>query len=449
MSKKRIHGRIADNPSSKTISDALPLVKLAKGTIGFLRKLGVKNHKFDMIYNEADKLLQNADILTLPDRFNAAFAKEGWIVTESMNTETVKKALQFYESGKKDEAEEELLAWFREDTITQFAITRGKRFNKAQKRWDQLREALKLTLEERYWSAVPLILIACDGFASDVLGTSPFNENADLTVFDSIVGHPNSLQTLIKQITKGVRKSSDDELTLPLRHGVLHGRSLGYANRVVCMKAWLLMIALVDWAYARESEQSRIHEHESKANTSLADLAFQVRQSKRDKREMEAFEPWEKKGPFDVSLDENSPEKAIVDFLAFWKRRNYGKMAERATNFTRLPLKALAGSLRNIAESIELTDFNVLSVRQSTVARVDAVVQMNGRTLKGPVEGTFRIVGFRCKENGDIGMPTDQGNWLVQQNFMYDLLNERSIEKEQPEEQEKQSLRPSQDRGRH
>lgn len=409
----------------------------------------MNNHKLDTIYNEAANLLQNADILTLPDRFNAAFAKEGWIATESMNIETVKKALQFYESGKKDEAEEELLAWFREDTITQFAITRGKRFNKAQRRWDQLREALKLTLEERYWSAVPLILIACDGFASDVLGTSPFNENADLTVFDSIVGHPNSLQTLIKQITKGVRKSSDEELTLPLRHGVLHGRSLGYANRVVCMKAWLLMIALVDWANAREREQSRIREHESNAKTSLADLAIQVRKSKRDKREMEAFEPWEKKGPFDSSLDENSPEKAIVEFLAFWKRRNYGKMAERATNFTRLPLKALAGSLRRIAESIELTDFNVLSVRQSTVARADAVAYLNGQTPKGPVEGRFRIVAFRCNGNGDFVMPKDQGNWLVQHKIVDDLLNERSIEKEQPEEQEKQSLRPSQDRGRH
>ena len=239
MNKKRIRGRIADNPTSKTISDALPLIKIVKWVIGFLKKLGVNNHNLDTIYKEADILLQRADILRLPDRFNDAFAKEGWIATESMYTETMMNALHLYESGKKEEAEEELLAWFREDRINLFAISRAIRFNKAHRRCDQLTEALKLTLEERYWSAVPLILIACDGFASDVLGTSPFNENADLTVFDSIVGHPDSLQALIKQITKGVRKSSDEELTLPLRHGVLHGRSLGYANRVdVYWKKW-------------------------------------------------------------------------------------------------------------------------------------------------------------------------------------------------------------------
>ena len=273
MSGKRIHGRIEDNPSTKALSDSLLLMKVARSVTGCLKKLGVSNENFDKIYSAADDTLQKADVLTLPDRFNDAFAKHGWIATGSMAVDTMRNAVQLYESGRKEEAEEELLAWFKEDTINLLAITRAKGFNKAGRRWDQLRDALKLTFEERYWSAVPLILIACDGFASDVSGTSPFKENADLTVFDSIVGHPDSLQSLIKQLTKGVRKSSDEELKLPLRHGILHGRSLGYANRVVCMKAWLLMIALVDWACDKASEQSRIREHDSTANTSLSDLA--------------------------------------------------------------------------------------------------------------------------------------------------------------------------------
>ncbi len=100
---------------------------------------------------------------------------------------------RLYEAGKNLQAEDEIIAWFQEDTINRFAIVRAKRFNKAGNRWHQLREALKLTFEERYWSAVPLILIACDGFASDVLGTSPFEKDADLTAFDSITGHSNSL----------------------------------------------------------------------------------------------------------------------------------------------------------------------------------------------------------------------------------------------------------------
>ena len=394
----------------------------------------MKSENLDKIYIAADDVMKKADVLTLPDRFNKSCARDGWIATGSLSADTLRNALRLYESGRRHEAEEELLAWFQKDTINLLAIVRAKRFNKAGKRLDQLREALKLTFEERYWSAVPLILIACDGFASDVLGSSPFKENADLTVFDSIAGHPDSLQSLIKQLTAVVRKSSDEELTLPLRNGILHGRSLGYANRVVCMKAWLLMIALVDCACDKTSEQSRIREHESNAKTSLRDLAMQVRKLEQDKREMEAFKPIEMMGPFDGCLDENSPEYGIVDFLDSWKRRNFGKMAERATNLPKLTINKLAGQLRRDTELIELTDFSVHSVRQITVTRADAVARLEGRTYKGPVQGKFEIVAFRHKENGDDAMPMDPGKWQVQENFIFDLLHRRTISQKHDQE---------------
>ena len=236
MRNKKNGSRIEDNPSAKMISDVLPVVKMTKLFTSFAKKIGINNERLDRIHRDASDALQQSDILTLPDRFNDAFARKGWIATGSMSTDAMRTALELYEAGKTQQPEDEIIAWLQEDTISR-AIERAKRFNKAGNRWHQLREALKLTLEERYWSAVPLILIACDGFASDILGTSPFAKDADLTAFDSIPGHPNSLPFLIKALTGVVRKSSDKELTLPLRNGILHGRSMGYANRIVCMKA--------------------------------------------------------------------------------------------------------------------------------------------------------------------------------------------------------------------
>ena len=232
---------VAENPSATAISNMLPFVRFVRLITGFAKHLGASNESLDRIHKISDRIVKDSDVLTLPDRFNDRFASQGWIATNSMSVDTMRKAIEASEAGKKEEAEAEILAWFQEETINILAIHRTKRFNKARNRWDQLREALKLTVEERYWSAVPLILVACDGFASDVLGTSPFRKDADLTAFDSITGHPHSLPYLIQLLTKGVRKSSDAELMLPLRHGILHGRSLGYANRAVCMKAWLLM----------------------------------------------------------------------------------------------------------------------------------------------------------------------------------------------------------------
>ena len=425
---KKNSSRIEDNPSAKMISDVLSLVKMTKLFTSFAKKLGITNKSFDRIQQAADDVLQQSDVLTLPDRFNDAFAPKGWIATGSMSADTMGMALELYEAGKNQQAEDAIIAWFQENTINLFAIVRAKKFNKAGNRWHQLREALKLTFEERYWSAVPLILIACDGFASDVLGTSPFEKDADLTAFDSITGHPNSLPFLIGELTKGVRKSSDEELTLPLRHGILHGQSLGYANRIVCMKAWLLMIALVDWACDKSNEEERIRERQSVADVSFRDLAERIRKTKADKRAMEAFEPRESLGPFTGSVDGDSPEFAIIDFLTCWKDRNYGRMAERAVNLMQHSITKIAGQLRRDAEFIELTDFEIRSVQQSAVARADAVAFLKGSTPNGDVEGEFQVVAFRHTTEGDIAMPTDPGRWFVQQACIFDLMHGRTSE---------------------
>ena len=428
MSDKNKNAGIVDNPSAKKIYETLLLAKVMRSTIGLLKKFGISNENLDRFHRVADDASKRSDILNLPDRFNDAFAQEGWIATGSMSVNTMRKAVELYESGEMQEAEDEILAWFEEDMINRLAIHRTKRFNKSINRWHQLRDALKLTIEERYWSAVPLILIACDGFASDVLGTSPFEKDADLTAFDSIAGHPNSLQFLLKKVTKGVRKSSDEELKLPLRHGILHGRSLGYANRIVCMKAWLLMIALVDWAYDKTSEKERKREQQSASAISFRDLAKRLRKLEEDKRVMRAFEPQEKIGPFNDGLDEDSPEFAVIDFLTCWKVRNYGKMAERAVNLVQHSIKKLAGQLRMDSQLVELVEFEVRSIRQSTVARADATVFLTGKTTKGSVQGEFQITAFRHTANGDVAMPDVPGKWLVQEACIFDLLHAPIIE---------------------
>ena len=419
--------RIEDNPSARAMSEALMLVKWAKSITGSLKCLGMRNEQIDRIYQAANEVVRQANVLTLPDRFNDAFADDGWIATGSMSADIMQKAVDLYELGKKQEAEDEILTWFREDTINLFAIGRAKKFNRAQNRYHQLCEALTLTKEERYWSAVPLILIACDGFASDVLGISPFEKNADLSVFDSITGHPSSLQFLIGKLTTGVRKSSDVEMMLPLRHGILHGKSLGYANRVVCMKAWLLMIALVDWAHDKVSEEVRVRHYQSTKSLRIRDLAKQLRKLNEDKRAIRDFEVRVSKGPFNESLDEDSPEFAIIQFLTYWKAGNYGKMANRVVNLNQLPISRMAGELRGDSELAKLIDFELHSVRHTTVVRAEAVAFLKGETLTGSVEGNFQVVALRLTATGDMAMPTVAGTWCVQQRCIYDLYQKRTI----------------------
>ena len=426
MTKKR--DRIADLPSAREISEPLPAVRAVRGLANLAIKTGLGGEKAKRIVESADQLLSQVDILDLPDRFNDAFADHGWVATSSLSVNVMRAALERHDAGDAGAAEAIILDWvLAPDTINLFAIMRSKSFSAVQDRWHQLREALALTQEDRYWSAVPLILIASDGFASDMLGTSPFEKNADLSLFDSMVAHPTALPAMIARLTKGVRKSSDDPLSLPLRHGILHGRSLGYANRRVCGKAWMLMIALVDWAADKRDEEERRAKDEARRTASWGDLSASLQKNHADKQAIEAFVARDWKGPFDGDLADDEPPFAFREFLGGWQARNFGLMAKRAVNITQQKHGHLAGRMRSDAEHVQLTAFEILSVAQTTVARAEARVRMTGETLKGKVGGEFSILAFRHTANGDIAMPGDPGVWHVQQGCVFDLMQERTV----------------------
>lgn len=420
--------RIVDNPTTQELKKVLPLVKMMSALSGAADAVGIKSDKLRNLGKMASDVLSQAEVLDLPDRFNAAFAKRGWVATSSISLDMMRSALAFHDAGEPEKAEQAIQEWFTEETIRLFAITRAKRFDATIGRWHQLTEALSLTLEERYVSAVPLILIACDGFASDILGTSPFEKEADLSVFDSIAGHPTSLPSLIKLLTKGVRKSSDDNLSLPLRHGILHGRSLGYSNKLVCMKAWMLMIALVDWAADKDSEAFRKKERERKEKFSLREFAERSRKHQDDREALEAFVPREITAPFPEDLDPSSPEAVIMTFLSAWQNRNFGTMAKLAVRGPDEPINKVAGDMRRDVDQVALTSFELHSFTQSSMMAASAVVSMHGRTAAGEVGGKFRIRSWRYTTEGHFAMPTDDGYWVVAQGCIVDLMHERTVE---------------------
>ncbi len=431
MSGKNLN--ISDNPSIKDLNNQRSFAVLVKLVTGVLVSIGFKGGKIERLNIEALNVIEQSDILEIPDRFNQAFADKGWIATNSMSMEVMRQALSFHDEGREIEAEEVILAWFAKETIELFAILRGASFNSAIERKDQLEEALALTLEERYLAAVPLILIACDGFASDELGTSPFEKDADLSSFDSLVGHPTALPALMRKLVKGVRKTSDEELSLPFRHGILHGRSLGYGNRRVCYKSWMLMIALVDWAHDKRDEENRKNKQAERENLSWRALFRQIRELGETRRALESFRAIDWSPPFDDALKSETPVLAVFEFLEAWKSKNFGAMAERAVNLLQKNQKHLAGELRRDAEVVQLLEFQVRSIRQTTVARAEAIVFLRGQTLTREVQGEFILLSFRHTFDGDVAMPNDDGYWTVQQLCIFNLMHEKTADRQQAE----------------
>ena len=427
MSDEKDSKKILDNPSAEEMNSVLPGLKALGNVAGFLGKLGVKKEPLKAFQEKVDDLTKQANILHLPDRFNETFGAKGWIaVGGALSVEIIEEALSLHAEDKVDEAESVLVEWFTKERIELFAILRARRFHKARLRDDQLEEALQLYLEGRYIAAVPLILIACDGFASDIAPVSPFEKDADLSCFDSITGHSTALPALIKLLTKGVRKSRDDEISLPLRHGILHGRSLGYANKTVCAKAWLLMMALVDWAIDKSSEEDHQKKFDEKKSQTLADGLMRYRMVQADKKTIEAFEPHEVTGPPKEPLNSDGPELAVTSFLSGWKAKNYGKMGGVVVNMTNKPANKMAGEMRNMAEFVELIGYDIKSIRYSTVARCDVRIRARAKTLKKEVDGEFNLLLLRFTSTGEVAMPNDEDcQWAVQQNCIYNIMNEK------------------------
>lgn len=370
--------------------------------------------------------MENADVLDLPDRFNAAFARKGWIATASLSLEVMRQALRLHEGGDEDGAEAILTEWISPEVISTLAIGRSKRHSKFGGRWHQLREAAALTEEERFWSAIPLIILATDGYASEILGTSPFEKTADLTLFDSMVGHPTALPALIRQFTKGAYKTTEASTEVPSRHGILHGRALGYANPASCAKCWFLLIALIDWAFDKEAEDTRRLKDETRKKLDWKSLAAGIRENHENQQAIELFETRQWQIPFAAELDEDDPPYALVEFLDAWRDRKYGIMARRAVNLTSQKESVLAGRLRDDGEVVQLLDYEIVEFEQTTVARADAVVRMNGLSLSRPVVADVAVLVFRNTSDGRLAMPRDQGRWQVQQGCMFKLMHSAS-----------------------
>lgn len=228
-------------------------------TIGKIIKLfnffGIKDKGLNDAFAELPKLKDVENIISLPDRFNSQFANIGWIAHESMNPTLLEKAVDLAESGQKEKAEKILSEYFTSTEIN-WLQHRFRVLPAFSIRLDLIEKAYKDTLEERFHSCVPLLLTIIDGAVNDISKSKGFfSENTELKAWDSIASHSSGL-TAIKEIFNAPRKKTNtEEIFLPYRNGILHGRDLKFDNKHIVGKCWSTLFAINDWARALKEEK--------------------------------------------------------------------------------------------------------------------------------------------------------------------------------------------------
>lgn len=375
-----------------------------------------------------------------PDKFNHHFAKKGWIAHESMNQDLMLTCIDLAEKGQIAEAEQNLIHYYSSEKMKwlKHQFKGLKAFNK---RYTLINLAYDDTLAKRYHSCIPVLLMVIDGGVNDTDKTSGFfAERTDVTAWDSIAAHSTGLATLKDIFNESRPRTTEDEITMPYRHGILHGRDINYANKIVVAKCWATLFAVCDWARAVRDGKKENPEPETELSFSetLSQLSDSVdnytQQRERNtiiQRQLELWKPRILNIGIDIpekgqSRDYNNftPEQEAIRFVEYWTNKNYGSIAKQIYQFSPkdFSIKKEAGKVRNAFENKILLEYKVLRIKDCapSISEVTLFVsfehidkQYNKEiTLRFIYEGTDREM-LITGENG--------GQWKFIENFFHQI----------------------------
>ncbi|OFW63995.1 MAG: hypothetical protein A2135_00420 [Actinobacteria bacterium RBG_16_67_15] len=126
------------------------------------------------------------------------------------------------------------------------------------RRWELLDRALKHHEAGAFEASVLIVLAQMDGIAVDVTGDrdQSFFKGFDHLEDDrTLAGHPEGLKAIARLMSRDVKATtSSGELR---RHGIVHGRELGYDTRENSTRAFAALFNLIEWAQPRMQERAR------------------------------------------------------------------------------------------------------------------------------------------------------------------------------------------------
>lgn len=199
--------------------------------------------------------------------FIVLFAPRGWAPNERSDMGIFRAALDVYHAtGELDGAERRLVEeWNRNDHLRVAVLpiqTLGAGSDKlagvGNARWRLVEKAFGHHAAGAYEASVPIVLAQADGVAIDVgfkngLFEKPLNRKPDARLDDSTLFGLSDTQTRLLPLFAAEARHTRAAGTLS-RHGILHGRELGYDTLENSTKAFALLAAVIQWALPRSRE---------------------------------------------------------------------------------------------------------------------------------------------------------------------------------------------------
>ncbi len=414
--------RIRDIPSiAKTLAD-IESISALKGAYPLLKPLmkmlGVDVAKTDQALSGVDELKARArEMAAIPDRFNEIFSPLGWIIHADMSLEVAREAIDTAEATSPTEAEEILAEYYSPDQV-EWMLKRMQPVEAFRPRMRLARLALDDYRAERYHASVPVVLALLDGFVSELHEKRRgfFAKERDMTAWDSIAAHERGLNALADIFQKGRRTLNTEPLTIPYRHGILHGWEMAYDTKLVAAKSWAALLAIREWAI--KCERGERDQPEPEPAPSLRGVFEQLRANEETKKKIAAWTPRNLRVGSDIpahgrpsDYEDGSPERSLVEFFHLWTARNYGFMARHF----QLPFlshgEVTPGEVREVYDATLLRSFRIQEIRDEAPSVAEIAVDLDIEGSDSPRPRTFRLVYFHADMTVVRGDP--EGQWGI------------------------------------
>lgn len=388
--------KIKNNESYSQLREQINAADSIRKIAKILSFFGIKNKNLNEVLDQVPDFKKQLEHLSsLPDEFNHHFSKLGWVAHESMNLDLMEKAVDMAESGDVDSAENELAEYFCSENID-WLLHHFKGFPEFKIRYELLKSAFEDTRAERYHSSIPLLLMIIDGTVNDIdRNKGFFTESTDLSAWDSIAGHSSGLSMIRDILNQSRKKTTTESLRLPFRNGILHGRDLGYGNKLVAAKCWAILIAIKDWIKAIKEgkknppppkEKISFREELKSLSEALDEYSESKKRNEEINKQVEQWTPRNLQIGIDVpssgeesDFQELTPEREAVKFLHFWKKKNYGGIAKQIHRFSskELVISKEAGKLREILSNKQLIGFSIKEIDDQSPAISEITIHLN------------------------------------------------------------------------
>jgi len=293
-----------------------------------------------------DEIKMAEDILVLAEKFNPTFASRGWIACGALNTEAAQAALDAAAAGRWEDADT-ILGDSYSPMIVRAHLRRMGNLRCFKNRLELALLAVDDYEAGRYHACVPVALALLDGMGQELTGANFFRNTRRIKAKESFLEIGPGVAQLFQTMSKTRNTTTTAPISVPFRHGILHGTDLGYNNRVVAAKAWAALLAVGDYAADQLAPppipQPGLMEalrRSSETDRWLAEMvAADGKWSPRTAKELADVVGRQEFAP-------GTPEDTVVSMLKAWKDRRFGVLSEHSCDVLKTDVNSLAGRIR-------------------------------------------------------------------------------------------------------